>query len=167
MYFNLFTELFCLQIANLMTDKRWSMEQQGNHCCTHIRGGQWKTFHKCRWRPETGEVWLIVSVITQRTKSQAPGELKAAWWWVDDKRGGMSQLIQADLLLRSARENEMSQLATCIIMIYINETTVDHHSAADIVMRGILLIKSRSGYNDQPLWLLTFLRNTLVLNASN
>lgn len=63
----------------------------------------------------------------------------------------MSQLIQADLLLRSARENEMSQLATCIIRIYINETTFDHHFEADIVMRGILLIKSRSGYNDQPL----------------
>lgn len=37
----------------------------------------------------------------------------------------------------------------CKVVIYINEITFDHHSAADIVMRGVLLIKSRSGYNNQ------------------
>lgn len=37
----------------------------------------------------------------------------------------------------------------CVIMIYINETCFDHISAAVIVMKAVLLIYSRSGYNDQ------------------
>lgn len=37
-YFNLVKELFCLQIANLMTDKK--TYDEGNQCCTHIKSSQ-------------------------------------------------------------------------------------------------------------------------------
>lgn len=43
----------------------------------------------------------------------------------------------------SLSDNSISQLATCINRIYINETTFDHYSAADIVMRGALLMQIR------------------------